>query len=782
MVKPHFPSREDIIAFIKDSDSPPTKRQIAKAFRISGEDRIALKKIVRELQNDGILPGGRKQGGSKHRRPASDVVEMEILGFNPGGELQAKPLDLQTEQPEEGGKPFILPFDSKEETPTPGTRVLVRVTNEQTREVTLLRALPDRLTHVLGIFHGAGEHGQVEPVQRAIKETFVVPKEHTEGAQDGELVYCQLLHDHKPQRGKGRQKGPLSAVKVLERVGRLDSPRSASMIAIQNQDIPMEFSREALAIANNAKDPELSGTRVDLRDIPLVTIDGADARDFDDAVWAEADPDTPGGYHLVVAIADVAHYVRYGEKLDDEAFLRGNSVYFPDRVVPMLPEALSNGLCSLNPKVDRFCMAVHLWINAEGETTRYQFVRGMMKSRARLTYEQVQAAHDGNDTDLDQELVETIIKPLYGVFAVLEKARQRRGTLDLDLPEHRIHIDEKTGEVDTIAMRERLDSHKLIEECMIAANVAAANAIEQAEAHGLFRVHEQPDYERLQDLSTFLKYLGYSFKIKSEVQPSDFSGVLKQSLDKPEEHVIHMSILRSQSAAYYHPKNLGHFGLALDEYTHFTSPIRRYSDLIVHRSLINIFDMHDKARDGLNPDQAKNLNAISTHISHTERRAMLAEREANDRYITNFMAHEVGKEFDAIIATVTSFGFFIEIRENGVQGLVPARSIRGDFWIYDREKQRLIGRSTGETFQLGQKVRVMLVEADTLTGSLQFAVSGRGARVASGKRPPGKKPYRGGKPRNDGFGKGKSKGQTKGKKGKGKPPKKAGKSGKQRYN
>lgn len=741
MPKKHapFPTRDDILKFIKESEAPPSKRDIAKAFGIRGDDRIVLKDMLRGLQKEGLMPNSKQRRAALRDGTATDVVVLEVTGFTPSGTMAALPIDDATNAPDEGIAPFELAF--RDEAPRPGDRVLVRLDFDKpgVKRAVLLRILPERMTHVLGIFHGEGEHGRIEPVNRKIKEEFAVLAEHAMGAKDGELVYCKLV-DANMGKPRNSQRRMLRPVAVIERIGRLDNPRSASLIAIQNQDIPMEFSREAIRIAEEAKAPTLTKGRIDLRQVPLVTIDGADARDFDDAVWAEPDGD---GWHLLVAIADVAHYVRFGTVLDNEAFLRGNSVYFPDRVVPMLPEVLSNGLCSLVPNEDRYCLAAHLWIDAKGRTTRYEFVRGLMRSHARLTYDQVQAAHDGQEGVVDKTIYERAIKPLYGVFRTLDRNRELRGALELDLPEHKVVIDEKTGRVTDISLRERYDSHKLIEECMIAANVAAAHAIENAQAPGMFRVHESPDTDRITDLRSFLKQMGYSIAKQEQLSGHHFNAVLQDAHEKPEAHVIHMAILRSQMAAYYHPKNLGHFGLSLDQYCHFTSPIRRYSDLIVHRTLIDIFDMCDKETDGLVFEQAENLGSIATHVSQTERRAMLAEREAKERYLTNYMADKVGQEFDAIISGVNSFGFFAELRENGTQGLVPARDIGGDYWMHDKERQRLVGRSTGEEFILGQRIRVVLLEADTLTGSIRFGLAGREMRGGRHPHRKGRKDYAG---------------------------------------
>lgn len=713
-----FPTKEKLLAFIRDSKTPVTKREIARAFHIRGDDVIILKDMLRELKREGSMKHGRKGGsldgkgydkkghGEGGGLRKAGMTELTVLRYNSSGELLAAPDD-------EDAKPYRL--ICREDIPKPGERILAKL-NEESHTANLIRILPEQLSHVLGIFRNEGANGIVQPVSRKIQEEFAVRIEESKNAEDGELVLCRILS------GNTNRKHMRRLVEVIERVGRMDAPKSASMIAIQNQDIPVEFSGEALRIAESAKPPVMMPGRVDLRDIGLVTIDGADARDFDDAVWAEQDGN---GWHLLVAIADVAHYVHFGTALDNEAFDRGNSVYFPDRVVPMLPEALSNGLCSLNPNEDRYCLAVHLWIDSKGNTKRYEFVRGIMRSKARLTYDQVQHAWDAKD-----ETLLPVITPLYGVYEALNKNRGIRGALDLDLPEHRVIINE-AGEVSSIDLRERFDSHKLIEECMIAANVAAAHLIENAEAPGMFRVHESPDADRVSNLRLFLRQMGYAIAKQEELSAHHFNAVIEDVNEKPEAHIIHLAILRSQMAAYYHPKNLGHFGLSLAQYCHFTSPIRRYSDLIVHRTLIDIIGACDKERDGLKFEQAQNLDSIATHISQTERRAMLAEREARERYLTAYMSKNIGKEYDGIIAGVTSFGLFVEIRENSAQGLVPTRSIGGDYWIHDKERSQLVGRSTGETFMLGQRVRILVEEADTITGSLRFSLLGREIRVSS---------------------------------------------------
>ena len=495
-----------------------------------------------------------------------------------------------------------------------------------------------------------------------------------------------------------------------------------------------------------------SASATDLRALPLVTIDGADARDFDDAVWAEPDPQNEGGWHLMVAIADVAAYVQAGSALDREAFKRGNSCYFPDRVVPMLPEALSNGLCSLRPDEDRACLAVHLWIDGNGRLKRHRFERGLMRSQARLTYEQVQAARDGNPDKQTRPLLDTVIAPLYGAFSALMAERGKRGTLDLDLPERRIALDD-AGNVTGIAARSRLDSHRLIEEFMIAANVAAATSLQEKALPALYRVHDAPDLAKVEALREFLEPMGYRLAKGQVMRPRAFTQILERAKGKPEAQVINEMVLRSQSQALYQTDNIGHFGLALPRYAHFTSPIRRYADLTVHRGLIRLLRLGD---EGAGDDELARLGPIGEHISFTERRAAGAERDAVDRYTAAFLADRVGTEFYGRIGGVTRFGLFVTLAESGADGLVPIGTLPEDFYEHDARQHALVGRRWGREYHLGANVRVRLIEADPLTGSTILNLAGESEGTAvpwrttgpdrrrspTGRRPPPRKRVR----------------------------------------
>jgi len=482
--------------------------------------------------------------------------------------------------------------------------------------------------------------------------------------------------------------------------------------------IPTEFPAAALAEAAAAKPPIL-GDRADLRDLALVTIDGSDARDFDDAVWAEPDPDpaNSGGWHLVVAIADVAHYVAPGGALDREAALRGNSVYFPDRVVPMLPEALSNGLCSLVPGEDRACHAVHLWIDAAGRKHRHRFERALMRSAARLLYEEVQAARDGGPRlAIDKQR----LRALYGAYAALDRARAARGAIDLDLPEYRVVLD-AAGDPVAVEPRRRLDSHKLIEEFMILANVAAAEELEARRRACVYRVHDAPDPERLDGLRQALADIGapgLALAKGQVIRPELFNRILTAAKDRPDAATINDLVLRAQAQAAYSPVNIGHFGLALRRYAHFTSPIRRFADLLVHRSLLG-----DRLPHG------DELAAVAEHVSETERRTTAAERAALDRYRARLAAPMIGRVFPARISGVAPFGLFVRLADSGTDGLVPLSEMPIGPYRFDRERQRLVSRRRGLGFGLGDAVEVRLVEADPIGGRLVF-------RLEGGTRPP----------------------------------------------
>jgi ribonuclease R len=596
--------------------------------------------------------------------------------------------------PEPRGRPALAP----------GERVLARLKplgpgRYEGRTLHRLAATPGR---ILGVYR----NDRITPTDRRAKSEWHVPSGETAGAEDGEIVLATPLPSHRPL-------GPKPA-RIIERLGSMGDARSVSLIAIHTHDIPQDFSSAALDEADKARAAPL-GRRTDLRNIPLVTIDGEDARDFDDAVFAEPES---GGFHLIVAIADVAHYVRPDSPLDHAARSRGNSVYFPDRVVPMLPEALSNGWCSLRPSEDRGCLFVDLHIDAKGYKTAHRFGRGLMRSKARLTYDQVQCnSHDFPD--------------LYSAYRALAHARRVRGTLDLDLPERRVVLN-NSGQVTSVQPRPRLDSHRLIEEFMILANVAAAEELERLHQPAMYRNHAPPSEEKLASLRDFLHGFGISLPPGNQIHPRDIDRVLRRVAGTPDAPLVNEVVLRSQSQAEYSPDNIGHFGLALPRYAHFTSPIRRYADLLVHRALIRGLKL---GAGSLVQDEATRFPDTALHITATERRAALAERDAIDRYLAAYMADKVGANFAARISGVTRFGLFVTVAESGASGLVPVRSLPDDYWQHDEREQTLTGRRTGLMFRLAQEVDVRLAEASPVTGGLIFHILQGAPQERRGKRP-----------------------------------------------
>jgi ribonuclease R len=684
-----------------------------------------------------------RRAGPSGRLPETTIIH--ITGTDRDGDAFGRPASWNAA---DGSPPVVFMRSERPGRPAlaPGERVLARLKplgggRYEGRTIHRLAAGPSR---VLGVFRPGTRENRLVPTDRRAKSDWIVPPGEDAGAAAGEIVLAEPLPDH--------HRLGLKPARVLERLGTMGDARSVSLIAIHTHDIPVEFPQTALAEAARARATAL-GRRSDLRAVPLVTIDGSDARDFDDAVFAE--PDHSGGFRLIVAIADVAHYVRHGTALDHAARTRGNSVYFPDRVVPMLPEALSNGWCSLRPGEERGCLFVELRIDASGHKLAHRFGRGLMRSAARLTYEQVQAmfeegsaaqppssirgegsgpaSHDrprhrspaptgplkgagGEETHTTD--LGALINHLYAAYRALLEARTARGTLDLDLPERTVALDHQ-GKVTSVAPRPRLDSHRLIEEFMILANVAAAEELEHCHQPAIYRVHAPPSEEKLQALRSVLHTLDISLPAGEGIHPRDLDRVLRRVAGTPEAPLVNEVILRSQSQAAYSPDNIGHFGLALPRYVHFTSPIRRYADLLVHRALIRGRRL---GADGLGDDEASGFEATAEHITATERRAQLAERDALDRYFAAYMADKTGARFAARISGVTRFALFVTVAESGASGIVPVSTLPDDQWRYDERAQMLTGRHTRLVFRLAQEVEVRLAEASPVTGGLVFHV------------------------------------------------------------
>ncbi len=721
-----FPTPDAIEAFIRDCAEPPSLREIARAFHLRGAGRARLKQVLREMAEAGRLSaseaGGEAgradgdrpdNGGSGRGRPARRAEgEGPLVSVLLVEEVDAE--GIATGRPLHWPRPpltqiRILP--GRGPALAAGDRVLARLdwgaaAGPQARVMRRLDPLVEQ--RVVGLLRGRAQgRPRVEPLDGRDREDWPVEGTMPADAADGDLVVATVTEDRVRRRRR--------AV-VTERIGDPDAPGAFGLIAIHAAGIPVDFPPDAVAQAEAAR-PVPLGTRTDLRGLPLVTIDGADARDFDDAVYAEPDPET-GGWRIIVAIADVAHYVTPGSPLDRAARERGNSVYLPDRVVPMLPEALSNGLCSLRPGEDRACLAAELVIDDQGRLRRHRFLRGLMRSAARLTYEQLQAARNGAPDAVTAPLMERVIAPLYGAFAALATARAERGTLELDLPERVVRLDE-AGRVREIGVRPRLDSHRLIETFMIVANVAAAETLETARVPTLFRVHDQPDAGRIDALREALAPFGYRIARGSAARPAIFAGVLDRARGRPEEALVAEMILRTQAQAVYAPQNFGHFGLALPRYVHFTSPIRRYADLVVHRGLIRHLRL---GPDGLSDAEAASLDQIGAHVSMTERRAALAEREAVDRYAAAWLGDRIGTAFTARIAGVVRFGLFVAVADGAASGLVPVEALPDDYYDHDPATASLTGRRWGRVFRLGATVRVRLVAVDVLAGQATFAL------------------------------------------------------------
>ncbi|MGC1179513.1 MAG: ribonuclease R, partial [Methyloceanibacter sp.] len=658
-----LPSKQEIIDFLQGASERTGKREIARAFGIKGSDRIALKELLRDMADDGLIAGSRR----KLQRPGvlPPVTVIEIVERDSHGEFIARPSTWPEEQ---GPPPRILVVESKQDKGPAaglGDRVLARITTlgadaNTPYQARPIKRLPRATRSQLGVFRSlAGGAGVIDPVDRKQLKEWRVARGATQDALSGELVRFELA---------GPSRFGAASARITARLGNPQDQRATSLIAIHAHGIPDSFPDSVLGEAEAAGKPDLK-RREDLTHLPFVTIDPSDARDRDDAVWAEPDPDAKnkGGWVVMVAIADVASYVKPGSALDKEARSRGNSVYFPDCVVPMLPERISNDLCSLREREARPCLAVRMVFDKDGHKKDHRFLRGLIRSAAALAYAQAQSAIDGNFDDVTGPLLDPVLRPLWGAYASLTRARNERAPLDLDLPERKILLDEE-GRVRGVATPARLDAHRLIEEFMIAANVAAAETLEAKRTPLIYRVHDQPSKEKLSSLSEFLGTLGLKLPKTGQMKPAHFNRILAETRASPAAELVGEVILRSQAQAEYSAGNFGHFGLNLRRYAHFTSPIRRYADLIVHRALIRAVKL---GSDGL-PEgvDARGLAEIAASISATERRAMKAERETTDRLIAHFLADRVGAIFDGHISGVTRAGLFVELDETGADGFI----------------------------------------------------------------------------------------------------------------
>lgn len=700
-----LPDKETLLAFLRDAGEAE-KADIARAFGLKGAERRALREMLRELEAEGKL-GKRGRKGFAERGALPPVGVAHVVERDPDGDLYVQLADA------EDAPLAVLTPDKAEKAggaPGLGDKVLVRFNKTADGwEARLIKRLGQSAHRVLGVIRKGARETRVEPVDRRSKESLFIPAGDVGDLKDGDLVLAAI----QPAR---QRYGPKPG-KVLEVVGREDHPRAASLIAIHTHGLPTGFSQAAEAEAAAARAPELKG-RTDLRDLPLITIDPADARDHDDAVYAhpDDDPRNRDGWVVWVAIADVAAYVRQGSALDREGRNKGNSTYFPDRVEPMLPHALSSNMCSLVQGENRACLAVRMVFSVEGKKTGHRFVRGLMRSQAKLSYEQAQNAIDGRPDDQTGPLLEPILKPLWAAYGCMLKGRLARQPLAIETMERKIVISD-AGEVVSILPRQSLEAHRLIEEMMIQANVAAAETLEKRRIPLIYRVHDQSSQEKLSDFADFLGTIGIPWNKGQPPQTWRFNKLLAETRETPHADIVNEVVLRTQMQAIYDPENIGHFGLNLDRYAHFTSPIRRYADLIVHRGLIRGLNLGD---DGLTDREISEISAIADHVTATERRSMAAERDATDRYVAAFLEDRVGAEFEGRITGVTRFGLFVRLDETGADGLVPVGSLGTEYFHHDDRAHALVGERSGLRWTLGRKVQVRLREATPLTGGLLF--------------------------------------------------------------
>ncbi|MBB6504330.1 ribonuclease R [Sphingomonas endophytica] len=720
---PGLPTREQILDFITSSATPAGKREIARAFGLTAQQKIALKALLKDMGDEGLIDSA--PGRAFHKMGGlPKVTVLRIVDVDQGGNVWGVPERWEADVP----TPRIRVRDRKHGALGVGERILAR-TEETGGGWTAhpMKVLAPASEQVIGVLRREGDRLWLQGVEK--KERREYPVSDAGGAQAGDLVSADIA---------GRP--PRVMAKVVARLGDPFAPRSFSLIAIHKHNIPDVFAQEALDAAETAARQPLGEGREDLTHLPIVAIDPADARDHDDAVWAtpDDDPANDGGWKAIVAIADVSFYVRPGSAIDREARARGNSVYFPDRVVPMLPEVLSADVCSLKAGEDRAALACHLQVTKAGALKSWRFTRAVVRLAANIAYEEAQAAIDGGSGfGWDDALTERALVPLWDCWRALAAARDKREPLDLDLPERRVVLDEQ-GRIMSVAPRERLDAHRLIEDFMIAANVAAAKALEAKKAPVMYRVHEAPAREKLVALKDYLETFEVPFALGQVVKPATFNRILDRVGDVPFRPEIMEQILRSQTQAYYAPANHGHFGLSLGSYAHFTSPIRRYADLMVHRALVSAYGL---GPGGLNGDE--DFELAGTTISKLERRAMEAERETIDRYVAAFLSERVGELVEVRITGVTNFGFFATVDGIGGDGLMPVRDLGGEYFRFDEAARRLVGEQSGEEYAQGQRLELRLAEANPVSGALRFELpEGRygGARTerapAKGVKPP----------------------------------------------
>lgn len=711
-----LPSKEAILQYISENPGKIGKREIGRAFNIKGAAKIDLKAILKEMADEGLLQKRGKRLSQAGELPP--VLVLDIVTRDREGGLLAIPADFDDKK----GKPPLIFIKSKSKVVAGiGSRVLARVGRNKGENNSyigsVIKVLEKKKDALLGILRLDGDEPRIEPIAKR-QEELIIAIEHLNGAKAGDLVEVE------PFQSKRRSLG-VPRGKIVNVIGSITSEKAISMIAIYALGIPHKFPESVESAAREAKPISAKSTfHEDWRSVPLITIDPADAKDHDDAIFAETDPESDGGHIVTVAIADVSYYVRPKDPMDQEALLRGNSTYFPDRVVPMLPERISNDLCSLRENEDRPSLAVRMWFDEYGRKIKHKFHRVLMRSHFKLSYQEAQAAIDGKPNAKSKKALDTILKPLWAAYACMLKGRNAREPLELDLPERKIKL-KPDGSVDRVLVPERLDAHKLVEEFMIQANVCAGETLEAKQQKLIYRIHDKPKDDRLEGLTEFLKSLSLPAVRPGNLRAGQFNGVLGAVKGSDNEELVNQVVLRSQSAAEYSPDNIGHFGLNLQKYAHFTSPIRRYADLIVHRALVTALGLGE---GGLTRQEEEMLDVIAADISITERRSILAERETIDRLIATHLSEQIGEHFSGVINGVTKSGLFVTLSDTGADGFIPISKLGDEYYVYDRVTHSLIGEDSKNTYQMGMEVEVRLVEAAPVAGALRFDMISEGKK------------------------------------------------------
>ncbi|ALS97248.1 ribonuclease R [Lacimicrobium alkaliphilum] len=724
-------SREYLLKLLTDENKPLSMLEICELVGAEDEEsRIGIQRRLRAMEREGqILFNRNKKYGLADKM---DLIRGRVIGHRDGFGFLKR----------EDGKPDLFIHNAQMRTLLHGDIVLVRESNQNYKgktEARIVRVVEPRTEPVVGRYFVEHGFGVVVPDDSRICQDIVIPPEQTEGARQGHVVVVEIV-----QRPNKRVN---ATGKIIEVLGEHMAPGMEIEMAMRTYDIPHDWPKavtEQIKGLTEQVPEQAKQGRVDLRQLPLVTIDGEDARDFDDAVYCE--PLDEGGWTLWVAIADVSYYVRPGSALDKEAIERGNSVYFPEQVVPMLPEVLSNGLCSLNPEVDRLCMVCEMRIDKTGHLKSYQFYEAVMNSHARLTYNKVWDILQG-DKELYQRYEPLVphLRSLHDLFRVLKKARAKRGAIEFETQENKF-IFNAQRKIDHVVAVERNDAHKMIEECMILANVSAAMILQKYEAEALYRVHDKPDADRLMSFLGYLAEVGIPHGIGNDPVPADFSNVVNKVAGRPDQELIQTMLLRSMKQAIYDRENIGHFGLALEAYAHFTSPIRRYPDLVVHRAIKGVLDKQSKRKSssGGKAYSSEEVQQLGEQCSMTERRADDATRDVADWLKCEFMQDHVGASFDGVIASVTSFGFFVRLSEFHIDGLVHITALENDYYHFDAVKQHLIGENFGTVYRLGDQVRVKVAGVNLDDRKIDFVLDqpqgkGKGGRKVAVKKAKGKR-------------------------------------------